>query len=131
MNINNSNGPLGPVDPNFDFSKTEPLETFSGDALWQSGFILRKVPKEVSGMDQDTVIPVQVFYDPKTGKILDNMLPPTLREELTGVSIESSTEQPTQPNQWEPSPENSPFQWEDSSEKENNNNSPTNFSWGN
>jgi|TARA_R110001592_G_scaffold229881_1_gene486544 hypothetical protein len=87
--MNNKTGPLGPTDANLDFSRTEPLETWSGEILWQSGYIIRKVPKEVSGLDQETIVPIQVFYDPKTGRILDNTLPPSIREEITGQTIDT------------------------------------------
>ena len=68
-----------PIDPNFDFSQTKSIETFSGKQIWKSGTILRKVPKNISKTETDVVIPIHVFYDPETGKILDNLLPPTLR----------------------------------------------------
>ena len=117
--MNQQNQP--PVDDNFDFSQTEAIETWSGDTVWQSGFILRKVPKNITGTNEEAVIPIQVFFDPKTGKILDNTLPKSLRDVLNGNSSSSSnihfnqSENTTNPNepqpfQWNPTPENQPEQ---------------------
>jgi hypothetical protein len=43
--------------------------------------ILRKVSRFVAGTDEDAVMPIPVFYDVKTGKILLDTLPKDLREE--------------------------------------------------
>jgi len=126
---NNQTGPLGPTNPNLDFSKTEPLETYSGEILWQSGYIIRKVPKEVSGLDQETIVPIQVFYDPKTGKILDNTLPPNIREEITGQKFTTvNFENPTSKQ----SPDSNQFQWAkpENKDSKNSENDNSNISWG-
>lgn len=66
---------------NLDLSKTTPIDTPSGGKIWQQGVILRKVSKFVVGSTEDAIVPIPVFYDPETGKILDNTLPQELREE--------------------------------------------------
>lgn len=120
-----------PVDNNFDFSKTEPIETWSGDMVWQSGFILRKVPKSITGTNEEAVIPVQVFFDPKTGKILDNTLPESLRNVINGGGSSAPKinwgDTSTPPNT-----ENQPqtFQWDNSQDTQSNDEQLSNtFSW--
>ncbi len=46
------------------------------------GVILRKVSRFVTGTQEDGVIPVPVFYDVVTGKILVELLPKELRAEF-------------------------------------------------
>jgi hypothetical protein len=43
--------------------------------------ILRKISRFVAGTDEDAVMPIPVFYDVKTGKILLETLAKDLREE--------------------------------------------------
>jgi hypothetical protein len=66
---------------NLDLSKTTSIDTPSGGKVWQQGVILRKVSKFVAGTSDDAVIPIPIFYDPKTGDILESTLPRELREE--------------------------------------------------
>lgn len=66
---------------NLDLSKTTSIETPSGDKIWKQGVILRKVSKFVTGTSEDTIIPIAVFFDEKTGEILQDTLPKELREE--------------------------------------------------
>ena len=64
---------------NLDLSKTTPILTPSGDKIWAQGYILRKVSKFITGTSDDNVLPIQVFYDPKTGEILKEGLPSELK----------------------------------------------------
>ena len=41
----------------------------------------------LNGAEEDAVMPIPVFYDPKTGKILVDTLPPDLREEYKDYTI--------------------------------------------
>jgi hypothetical protein len=66
---------------NLDLSKTTAIDTPSGGKIWQQGMILRKVSKFVTGTTEDAIVPIPVFYDPETGKILEDTLPRELREE--------------------------------------------------
>ena len=66
---------------NFDLSKTTAIDTPSGGKIWQQGMILRKVSKFVAGTTDDAIVPIPVFYDPETNKVLGDTLPPQLREE--------------------------------------------------
>ena len=66
---------------NLDLSKTTPIDTPSGGKIWQQGIILRKVSKFVTGTTEDAIVPIRIFYDTETGKILEDTLPRELREE--------------------------------------------------
>ena len=66
---------------NLDLSKTTAVDTPSGSKIWQQGMILRKVSKFVTGTSEDAIVPIPVFYDSETGKILEDTLPRELREE--------------------------------------------------
>jgi len=68
---------------NLDLSKTTPLETPSGDKIWHTGMVLRKVSKFITGTAEDAIVPITVFYDPETKEILGDTLPQELREEYT------------------------------------------------
>jgi len=74
---------MQPQEPglNFDLSKTTAIDTPSGGKIWQQGMILRKVSKFVAGTTEDALVPIPVFYDPETNKILGETLPRELREE--------------------------------------------------
>ena len=75
--------------PNIDLKNTTSIETESGSRIWQQGALLRKVSKFVTGTDADAVMPIPVFYDPESGKILEDSLPKELREEYKDVLINS------------------------------------------
>ena len=66
---------------NLDLSKTTAIDTPSGGKIWKQGMIVRKVSKFVTGTAEDAIVPIPVFYDPETGKILEDTLPKELREE--------------------------------------------------
>ena len=70
---------------NLDLSKTTPLETPSGNKIWHTGMVLRKVSKFITGTAEDAIVPITVFYDPETNEILGDTLPQELREEYTGT----------------------------------------------
>lgn len=67
---------------NIDLSTTQPIVSEDGNMLFGEAFILRKVSKFVLGSNDDGVLPINVMYDTKTGKILLEMAPKELREEL-------------------------------------------------
>jgi hypothetical protein len=66
---------------NFDLKATTGLNTESGSPVWQEGVILRKVSKFIAGTPEDAIVPIPVFFDPQTGKMLEGMVPKDLREE--------------------------------------------------
>ena len=68
--------------PNVDLNNTTSIETPNGNKIFQQGVILRQVSKFVVGANEDAILPIPVFYDPETGKILEQTLPKELREEF-------------------------------------------------
>ena len=75
--------------PPVKLEDTTSFETPDGNKIFQQGVLLRKVSKFVTGTDSDAVMPIPVFYDPETGKILEDSLPKELREEYKDVLIKS------------------------------------------
>jgi len=67
--------------PQVDLKSTTPFETPEGNKIFQQGVLLRKVSKFVAGTAEDAVMPIPVFFDPDTKKIVGLTLPPDLREE--------------------------------------------------
>tara|TARA_Y100000592_G_scaffold100804_1_gene182920 strand:- start:1761 stop:2009 length:249 start_codon:yes stop_codon:yes gene_type:complete len=67
---------------NVDLKATTAILNSEGKNVFLSGVILRKISKFVAGTDDDAIMPLPVFYDPSTGKILKEGLPKELREEL-------------------------------------------------
>ena len=60
----------------------------NGANIFAQGFILRKVSKFVANTDDDAILPIPVFYDQNTGKILADSIPENLREEYKDYLIE-------------------------------------------
>ena len=52
-----------------------------GNQIFQQGVLLRSVSKFVAGTDEDAVMPIPVFFDPESKKIVGLTLPPEIREE--------------------------------------------------
>ncbi len=67
---------------NVDLKSTEGLKNSDGGSIFKSGVILRKISKFVAGTENDAIMPIPVFYDPSTNKILGEGIPVELREEL-------------------------------------------------
>jgi hypothetical protein len=72
---------------NFDLKSTIGLTTEDGSPVWQEGVLLRKVSKIIAGTPEDAIVPIPVFFDPKTGKMLSGMVPKDLREEYADYLI--------------------------------------------
>ena len=66
---------------NLDLSKTTAVDLPSGGKIWQSGVILRRISKFVTGTSEDGLIPIPIFFDPNTNEILQDTIPKELREE--------------------------------------------------
>ena len=71
---------------NIDRNDTEKVE-FNGNVLVGEAFVLRKVSKFVTGQSEDGVMPIPVFYDLASGKILKETLPKDLQEDYSLHSI--------------------------------------------
>tara|TARA_R110000803_G_scaffold92618_2_gene160147 strand:- start:345 stop:596 length:252 start_codon:yes stop_codon:yes gene_type:complete len=67
---------------NIDLKSTTGMKNNDGGSIFKSGVILRKISKFVAGTDNDAIMPIPVFYDPSTNKILGDGIPVELREEL-------------------------------------------------
>ena len=70
--------------PQIDLKNTSEVKNFNGGSIFQQGVILRKVSKFVTGTSEDALMPIPVFYDPTSQKILTDSVPKDLREELKG-----------------------------------------------
>ena len=71
--------------PQIDLTQTTSVPNYSGGQLFQQGFILRKVSRFITQGSEDAVLPIPVFYDKETGKILKDTLPPELRDEYDTI----------------------------------------------
>jgi hypothetical protein len=80
MNNNNKQMNL-----NIDIKNTTPVISEDGGMVFQEGFILRRVSKFISGTSEDGIIPVPVFFDVKSGRVLIDMLPKELRDEFQEI----------------------------------------------
>jgi hypothetical protein len=72
---------------NIDFTTTTAVEGFDGGQLFGQAFVLRKISKFVIGANEDALIPIPVFYDLESRKIIKDSLPPELREEYSNISL--------------------------------------------
>jgi hypothetical protein len=68
--------------PSISLTNTKGIKNSGDTSIFQQGFILRSVSKFVTGTDNDQIMPIPIFFDPLTNKILEDSLPPELREEL-------------------------------------------------
>jgi hypothetical protein len=75
---------------NIDIKNTKAITSPEGNQVFSEGVILRKVSRFITGTDEDGVIPVPVFYDVVTGKILVELLPKELRAEFEENSTDHS-----------------------------------------
>jgi|TARA_B100000035_G_C21015068_1_gene561401 hypothetical protein len=71
-----------PAGPPIDLKNTTEVKNFDGGVLFNQGVILRTVSKFVMGTEEDALLPIPVFYDPSSQKILKASVPKDLREEL-------------------------------------------------
>ena len=74
---------------NIDLNNTTAVAGEDGGQVFGQGVILRKVSKFVSGTDEDALLPIPVFYDLETKKVLVDSIPKELREELKDLTFEA------------------------------------------
>jgi len=68
--------------PNIDLSKSTELKCQEcGDVVFINATIFRKIPKLVAGTQKDPIIPIEVFCCASCGALIDELLPPELRQE--------------------------------------------------
>ena len=80
------NQPNQQVQLNVDLKNTQKVE-FDGQVLVGEGFVLRKVSKFVTGQDEDGIMPIPVFYDITTGRIIKETLPKGLQDEYKDQTV--------------------------------------------
>ena len=68
--------------PQIDLKTTTGVKNSEGGSIFLQGVVLRKISRFVAGTDEDALLPVPVFFDPETKKILESTLPKDLREEF-------------------------------------------------
>ena len=72
---------------NIDLKNTKSIETPEGNKIFQQGVLLRSVSKFVVGAEEDAVMPIPVFFDTVSGKVLESTIPVDLRDEYKEISI--------------------------------------------
>lgn len=77
----NPNGKLSAGQPQIDLNLTTAMPSEDGSHIFVEGVIFRKVSKFVLQSTEDGIMPIPIFWDPKTGKIMLETLPKELREE--------------------------------------------------
>ena len=82
------NNPNQQQAPNIDFAATTSIEGFDGGKLFGQAFVLRKVSKFVTGGTEDAILPIPVFYDLDSKKIITESLPKELRSQYEDIAIE-------------------------------------------
>ena len=68
--------------PPIDLKNTSAVVNSKGGSVFLQGVVLRTVSKFITGTDEDALLPIPVFYDAVTGKILLSSVPKDLRKEL-------------------------------------------------
>ena len=71
---------------NIDLKNTQKVE-FDGNVLVGEALVLSKVSKFVTGQSEDGVMPIPVFYDLVSGKILKETLPKDLQDEYEDQAV--------------------------------------------
>ena len=66
---------------NVDIKQSTPVVSPDGGQVFQEALVMRKISKFLAGTSEDAIVPIPVFVDIKTKKILLEMLPKELREE--------------------------------------------------
>ena len=73
---------------NIDFKNTTSVDGFDGGKLFGQAVIIRKISKFIVGADEDMLIPIPVFYDLESKKILSDSLPKELRDEYKDITLD-------------------------------------------
>ena len=73
--------------PQIDLKNTSEVKNFDGGSIFQQGVILRRVSKFVTGGAEDALLPIPVFYDLETKKIILESIPTELRDEYKEIAL--------------------------------------------
>jgi hypothetical protein len=71
--------------PQIELKNTTAIQTENGSDIWKQGVVLRRVSRFITNSAEDAILPIPVFYDSSTGKILKESLPLDLREEYDTI----------------------------------------------
>ena len=72
---------------NINLKNTEIVKSDDGNVIFAEGIILRKASKFAVGTAQDALIPIPVFYDVVTGKLLKETLPGDIKDEYDNLCL--------------------------------------------
>ena len=73
--------------PQIDLANSTAVEGFDGGIIFQQGYVLRKISKFILGSDEDGLVPVPVFFDIESKKIVLDTLPKEIRDEYKEHSL--------------------------------------------
>jgi hypothetical protein len=73
---------------NIDLKNTTAITGHNGGYLFGQAVILRKVSKFLIGAEEDSLMPIPVFYDLESKKILVDTLPEDIREEYKDITLD-------------------------------------------
>lgn len=77
--MNNTQQPK--LQMNEEMLKSSTPVSHNGNQVFAEGVVLRKISKFLIGAEEHGLIPIPVFFNPKTGEILLETLPKMFREE--------------------------------------------------
>ena len=78
---------LNAQQPQIELKNTVAIQTESGSDVWKQGVVLRRVSRFITNSSEDAILPIPVFYDVKTGKILGDMLPNEIKDEYKDIIL--------------------------------------------
>jgi hypothetical protein len=73
---------------NIDFKNSTSIEGFDGGKLFGQAVLVRKVSKFITGTDEDMLVPIPVFYDLESKKIIADSIPPEIRKEYKDITLD-------------------------------------------
>jgi hypothetical protein len=73
--------------PQIDLKNSTSVEGFDGGIIFQQGYILRKISKFIIGADEDALVPIPIFYDIDSRRIVLDSLPHELRDEYKDKAL--------------------------------------------
>lgn len=73
--------------PQIDLTQSTPVEGFNGEQLFGQAYVIRKISKFIMGSEEDGIVPIPVFYDLDSKKILLESLPREIRDEYKEMGI--------------------------------------------
>lgn len=73
--------PAPSLEPKIDLTKSTAVTCQScGDQVFSSATIFRKISKIITGTPKDAMIPIEVFVCMSCGTLVEELLPPELKE---------------------------------------------------